>query len=198
MAELPRKEREKLLKNPVVLLLYASALSESGKKREAAELLKKALKQEVNPEVLAQYIYTLINLKEETKVEEVLKNYRYMAKEAPTAFIAGYLFIQNGKEAFRILREIEIPPNKYDLLLTKADVLELLGRENEAYRIRREVLQRVKEVIKRGELSKTVVESYLRSLMYFSTQPQFEKEFQKYKDYLPPRSCQRHILLLSD
>ena len=186
MAELPKNEREKLLKNPTVLLLYSSVLSESRRKKEAEELLEKALKRGVNPDILSQYIYTLIDLKEEKKLKEVLKRYRYMEKEAPMAFIAGYLFIQNGKEAFRILREIEIPSNKYDLLLTKADVLELLGKENEAYRIRREVLQRVKEAMRRGELSKTVVESYLRSLMYFSTQPQFEKEFQKYKDYLTP------------
>ena len=181
---LSEKKRRELLKNPAVLSLYVSVLSKTGEKRRAQELLESYLKRKPNKDLISQYIYLLIGSNETEKLKEVLKKFKTYRRKAPFAFISAYLYLQNGKEAEKILRNVKLSKNDFNKLLTEADVLELMGKENEAYRIRRQVLFRVKQEIEKGNLSEDYVEAYLRALMYFSNQPQFEKEFQRYKRFL--------------
>lgn len=184
VSNLPKLKKNKLLKNPSFLSLYSYALFRAGKRKEAENLLEHALKKHKQKELISQYIYFLLESKDIRKLEKTLREYRSFSKEIPEAFISAYLFLQNGKEAFKLLRQVKLDKRNYNLLLIKADILELIGKENEAYKIRKKVLSEVKKLIKTRQLSKSVVISYLRTLMYFSNPSFFEREFEKYKRYI--------------
>ena len=186
---LPEKKRKELLKNPAVLSIYASTLYNTGKKEKAVKLLKNFLKKKTNKYLLSQYIYFLADMKKTEELKKVLKEFKSYEKTVPFAFISGYLYLQRGKEALRILKQVKFPKNDFDKLLTEADVLELLGKENEAYKIRREVLSKVEKQVKEGNVSRDTVEAYLRALMYFSNQPQFERAFERYKNFISRKTA---------
>jgi hypothetical protein len=127
-----------------------------------------------------------IDIEDYRIIARVLRKFYSYRKEIPLAFAAGYLYLQQGKEAldcFRFIKE----PLPYDVLLTKADALELYGNTEEANAIRWRVYQETGKLISEGEFKPSTVEAYLRSAIFFEDGNSFEEKFVRLKKYLSDR-----------
>ncbi|WP_457680827.1 tetratricopeptide repeat protein [Thermovibrio sp.] len=182
--DLPEETRNKLLKDPNVLSTYTYALLKIGEVKRARQVIREALKEIKNPpsELLSQLISLLTSIKDADSLKKVIKEYKSYESLIPEDFFYAYLFLQDGKDALRCAKMIKSQNLSY--LLSKADALELYGKENEANKLRFEVFKRAKEEIKKKNFNPEVVEAFLRSEIYFEQPEKFEEDYLKLKKYL--------------
>ncbi|WP_457569070.1 tetratricopeptide repeat protein [Desulfurobacterium sp.] len=186
---LPEAERKQLLSENYPLSVYVLALSNTGKVEKAKKLMEIELQKRNNKELIEQYIYFLMDNQDINDLKKAIFTYRKYAKLNPYPFIAAYLYLQNGKEALKLIRKIRIPPSDFSLLLTKADILELYGKSEEAEAIRFRLFKKMKKLIETQGIFKepdTLV-SYLRVAMYYEPPEEFEKELQSSQKLLPQK-----------
>ena len=182
---LPQEERELLLRRTDILSIYAFALTKLGMKDKAEKLLSSFLRERPDKNILSQYIYLLIEEEKTRKLKYVIRKYHEYEDRIPEAFLSAYLFLQDGQNALRVLEKMKISPDNYSLLLTKADALELYGREGEAKKLRYKIFKKLKNLMENKEKHPEIVEAYLRTAIYFESTPDFEREFQRLRKFLP-------------
>ncbi|WP_456437043.1 tetratricopeptide repeat protein [Desulfurobacterium sp.] len=186
---LPEAEKRRLLSENYPLSVYVLALSNIGKVKKAKSLMEIELKNRKNTELIEQYIYFLMDNQDIKDLEKALFNYKKYAVLNPYPFIAAYLYLQNGKEALKLIKSVKIPPSDFSMLLTKADILELYGKPEEARAIRFNLFKKMKKIIEKQGMFKNPDElvSYLRVAMYYEPLWKFERELQASQKFLPPK-----------
>ncbi|WP_456397684.1 tetratricopeptide repeat protein [Desulfurobacterium sp.] len=186
---LPEAKRKQLLSENYPLSVYVLALSNTGKVEKAKKLMKIELQKRNNKELIEQYIYFLMDNQDIKELEKTIFTYRKYAKLNPYPFIAAYLYLQNGKEALKLIRKIKIPPSDFSLILTKADILELYGKSEEAEAIRFRLFKKMRKLIKIQGIFKEpdALVSYLRVAMYYEPPEEFEKELRLSQKLLPEK-----------
>lgn len=179
--------RKELYKNPSLLAAYCTALERIGQRNMAKRIFEAELKTRFNTHILSQYIYLLIDANDVSTLRNVLRTYSRYQFDLPMPFATAYLYLQNGRKALNILRRIKIGDDSYNLLLIKADVLEIYGRSDEANKIRFDIFQKMKEVVKRNGMPNNIdfIQNYLRTAMYFESAPNYERLLQKFQAKLP-------------
>ncbi|WP_457567503.1 tetratricopeptide repeat protein [Desulfurobacterium sp.] len=184
---LPEKRRKKLLSENYPLSVYLLALSNTGKVKEARKLMELELKKRENSELIEEYLYFLMDNNEINALKKALSIYRNYSTSNPYPFIAAYLYLQDGKDALRLIRKIKIPPSDFSMALTRADILELYGKSEEAEKIRFNLFKKMKQLIKKDGIFTNPDElvSYLRVAMYYEPPEKFREELNAAKKLLP-------------
>ncbi len=178
--------RNKLMKKPDIFSTYVYALIRTGRAEEARKLIHSQLKKSSRPpaELVSQFIHLLIASNDTEGLRLTLKKYKEYEAQIPKDFASGYLFLQNGRAAMRCIARVK--DDSFSFLLTKADILELYGKEGEARKIRFKVFRKTKEKLKTGAVDEETAESYLRSAIFFQQPEKFEEDFAKLKNFLNP------------
>ncbi|SNR62554.1 tetratricopeptide repeat protein [Desulfurobacterium atlanticum] len=134
---LPERERKNILSQEYPFSVYILALSKTGNRHKAMELIVNRLTSSPNKELLKTYINFLIEINTPESRKEllnVLKKFKNYENEIPEIFANAYLYLQNGKKALTAFKKIE--KTDYQTLLLKADILEVYGKVEEANKIR--------------------------------------------------------------
>ncbi len=171
------KEREYLL------IYYAEALLKRGYKDRAFSTVEKILRKKPSDTLLSQYIYLLMDHKNHRRLKKVIRKYKNFRRRIPLPFIYAYLFLQKGKEAYELYKEAKIENN-----ILKADILYLLGKEEESRNLKFKEYKRMKKKIEEDP-SLLGEPEFLRDFLYiamdFTKADRFEKLLQEAKDILP-------------
>lgn len=172
-------EDTEIFKNDNVLIAYLTALQKTGKNAETLSIMDRELEKRFSKTVLSFYIYSLIDSEEFTKLKEILKKYRKYQFDSELAppFCLAYLNLQQGQKAYQVYTKGEI---KDPLLM--ADILSLLGKEEEARNLRFKEFNRVSEMLKQNPQllqDPEFLREYLSSGFYFMSVSQYERVIQK-------------------
>ncbi|SMP08329.1 Tetratricopeptide repeat-containing protein [Desulfurobacterium pacificum] len=180
----PENQREKLLSNADIFSIYTYALLKIGEVDRAEKLIRSAIKKSPHPspDLISQLISLLITAEDVKGLKSVLEKYRSYEKLIPEDFLSAYLFLQDGKDALRCINFVK--DRSLSFLLTKADVLELYGREGEAKKLRFKIFKKAEREVENGKRGRDIVEAYLRTAIYFEQPEKFERDYVRLKRYL--------------
>ncbi|NPA32533.1 MAG: tetratricopeptide repeat protein [Aquificae bacterium] len=160
VVRIARRYPELVRRRDYALSYLAGALVNLGKKEEAYRIVERRLKEKPTDYLLTFYIYLLIENKETTRLERVVRKFKRKSKDIPLPFIYAYIFLKKGKEAHELYKEAGVED---ELLL--ADIFYLLGREDESRNLRFSVFRKMKKRVRENPQLLTEPE-FLREFLY--------------------------------
>lgn len=171
--KLERKKLDLLSKKSQFTITYATALIKTGNVEKGKKHLEICLSRGFNAEVLSYYIYVLLEMRDTKGIKDVIKRYKKYVRDYPTLlrpFISCYLFLQDGKRAMKLVRLMAV--RDFSDMLLRADILSLLGKQEEAGKIRFYVWKKMKHLLRADKerlKNKEFLENFLRVAMYFES-----------------------------
>ncbi len=175
-----QEHRDKLSDDTNAIHSYLLALQNVGKKVEAIKELENFIRTYQASDLVALYVYLLVENQDNKKLQEVLRKFSQFASDPQVAqaFAVGYVFLQDGQKALHYYR---LSGSKDKLLL--ADIKSTLGLEEEARAIRYETY---KKLLKDYELwdDKEKLRTYLSLASEFEKPESFERKLQRARGVL--------------
>ncbi|NPB07879.1 MAG: tetratricopeptide repeat protein [Aquificae bacterium] len=176
-----------LLSDPGILYALADSLSRLNRKEEALSLVRKGLEVNPSPEFVVLYASLAWEMGKREALEELLRDFGSLEKDESyrLSFAFLYTLLGKGRKAYRIYR---LSPRKDPLL--EAEILSLLGKREEANRLRRKRYEELKRVLREDPASpekRELLIEYLSLAQFFMTEPAYEKLILRLKDYIPPQ-----------
>ncbi len=169
---LEKKYFDRLKFYDYIWFYYGNSYLKLGKKAKAVEIYQKAIK--YNPEntdLIASFLWTLIDLEDEKRLKKYLKKYEYIAKgddKLDLVYGSAYSLLQNSlKSLYYLNREIRKNPNDPDTLILYGDTTDLSGRTDQAYYYRFKAWKILKEKLKKDP-SLLKDKSFLKEIIYIS------------------------------
>ncbi|RUM29886.1 MAG: hypothetical protein DSY32_02800, partial [Aquifex sp.] len=184
--KIAEKVKDKILKDDNLLIIYLTALQKLGKIEEALSIVRGVLEKRFSKDILNFYIYSLIDLHKFKELRRILRKYaRYeLDRDLATAFSVAYLNLQNGKRAYAVYKKGGVR----DLVLL-GDILDLLGKEEEAKNYRIKTFKKLKEMAKKDKSllkNPEFLRTYLSLGIYVMPQAEYERELIKARKILSP------------
>jgi len=179
-ARIFQEHRDKLLEDTNAIYSYVISLQNLGERAEALKELENFTRKLQAPDLIALYVYLLVENQEVKKLERALKDYSQFASypQVAQAFAVGYVSLQEGQKALHYYR---LSGSEDRLLL--ADIKYTLGLEEEARAIRYETY---KNLIRDEEVweDREKLRTYLSLAIEFEKPEIFERKLQRAKGVL--------------
>ncbi len=175
IGKLREKELMGFAKDPHFIATQALVFIKTGNMEKGKRLLQCALRKGFNLEVLSYYLHILLETRNIKEIKDVIKGYERYTKdynELIIPFVSCHLLLQDGRNALRLINLV--PIKSYSNMLLKADILSLMGKEEEANKIRFSLWRRMKKRLKKEEKiirNKEFLENFLRVAIHFEASP---------------------------
>ncbi len=168
--KLSTTEFERFMKNPFFVSIYAQTLLNTGRPETARRLYRTLLERAFHREVLAGYIYFLIDVGDHAGLKEVLRRYSKFETEPGLVmpFVLAYMSLQDGKNALSLSKVL--PMDTPDRELLYADILSLYGREHRADAVRFRLYRKLKRRLEENPQlvrNRAFMETFVRVALYY-------------------------------
>ncbi len=166
LKNLSKQDRIRLEKESFFWTYYIESLLKLGRKDEAVEIYETAIS--MRPEdhyLIPGYLWLLIELKKLNKLRTSLKKWKslsFTSKDFILAYGSGYSILQNSQSAEPYIRRlVQMYGNNPEILSLYGDILDLSGRDHEAYGYRFKAW-------KLFEFNRELREKYLKTYLYLA------------------------------
>ncbi len=173
LIDIANRERSIVFEKDYLLFYYLEALIRRGDVTQAINLLEKRLKERFSTQLLAFYLYTLVELEDAQRLKKAVREYERYAVDIPEPFIVAYIKLQLGAYAFNLYRRA-----KLDNPVLYADVLSAYGKEDEAKDLRFKLFtERRKRLREDPSLYEDV--NFMREFLYLASEFMQRSEYER-------------------
>ncbi len=180
--------QQKLLQNSYITYVYAYALERTGNYEKAIDIYEKSINLSFSVDKLKSLLTLLIDLQKTDKLKKLLTKYRTLAKDRYDLwyiYSLGYLTLQDTEKSRYYLAKILKRDSDVSVLLLYSDLLEISGETERAKDIKYRIWKKIKDTQPK---TRTQIENYLRTAVYFVSPKKFKNLLKKYKDKLDPET----------